>query len=126
MAGGQEVVGAAADHVEAERAAVLPAVDGVAGRQQRGEHTGRALNADGTRVTAGAALDDGDPGRGDAAVGGDHQPVGGRVDVPGDAFDAGALHRVAQCGELAGAVPLRGGCAANAGGAQAGWPACRS
>ena len=109
MPGGEEVEGAAADDVEAERAAELPAVDGVAGGQQRGEHTGRALDADGTRVTAGTALDGGDPGRGDAAVGGHHQPVGGRVDVPGDAFDAGALHRVTQCGELAGAVPLRGG-----------------
>src|SRR4029078_13183283 len=35
--GGEEVVGAALGDVEAERAAVLPAVDGISGREHRAE-----------------------------------------------------------------------------------------
>src|SRR5262249_15025266 len=102
--GGEEVVGAAADHVEAERATVIAAVDGVSAGQQRGEHTGCALDPDGTGFAAGTLPDLRDPGAGDGAVGGDDHAVGRVVHVPGDALDTRLLHRVVHRGELAGAV----------------------
>src|SRR6266498_6083984 len=104
---GEEVVGAAADHVEAERATVPAAVDGVAAGQQRGEDAGRALDPEGTAVAAGSLPDRRDLGAGDGAVANSDNPVRCGVYVPGDARDARPLHRVAHSGELAGAVLLR-------------------
>src|SRR4029450_10236752 len=99
--GGQKIVGASTDHVEAERAAVLAAVDGIPARQQRPECTAHVLDPDGPGVGAGALLDGGHLRGRDGAVSGHHYSVGGAVDVPRDASDPRLLDRVAGRGKLA-------------------------
>ena len=82
VSGGQEVVGAAADHVEAERAAVAAAVDRLAAGDGGAELALDPLHAG--QVPEGVAQL-GDPGVGlvrDRRVDADDDLVGGRVDRP--------------------------------------------
>src|SRR6187397_2216403 len=59
MPGGEEVVGAALDHVEAERAAVTAAVDCIPRREQGSEQAGDVLDPDRADIAACGPLDRG-------------------------------------------------------------------
>src|SRR5204863_503555 len=79
VAGGQEVVRAAAAHVEAERAAVLPAVDGVPAGGGGAERARDVLDADRVPEPLRGRLDRRQGGPGDRTVDGQDDLVGRRV-----------------------------------------------
>ena len=81
VAGGEEVVGTTLRHVEAERAAVLTAVDRVTRCEQWPEDATRAVDLNGI------VFQRSDVRCGDGSVRGDHDFAGRRVGVPGNAFD---------------------------------------
>jgi hypothetical protein len=92
--GGEEVVRAAAADVEAERAAVLAAVDGVAAAELAAEDARHVVDADGAAELLGRRGDLDELGTGDRAVNGQDDLVGGRVDRPRGAGHLGrALER---------------------------------